>query len=694
MTPLAPRRWPLITLAVGLCCLALPGAVKAQVLDQCLAPSSGALPTLPERSDSNVPREPTPARPPPESMRAALESGGELPGLPGLDTLLFDEPGDGAIWVLGRGYKAKVDSEGLTYIPFFGSRAPHNYPLVFKLQSASIGGLDLPLASNSPPIRDEQRIYVLHGAVTEVLDFALDSVEQSFVVERGNLLGELEVQLDVETELSRTFDSSGQEFSTTHGVVRYGLATTLDAGGRELSTSTFPMGRGMEFKVSAEDVAQASGDLTIDPIIATLNVDSSSLDDSEPDVAYDVTNDRYIVVYERVYSQNDHDALCQMLQGSTGMVIPNSWSYIDFTWADWRQLSVANLSSADQFLVVGSVGPAPEVIKCRTRSAGSLTMGNQLTISAGADGNCQPGSTSYPWHHCVWPVVGGDPWPGGSAFYCVAWVNHDIFPNNSWCDSIFVTVVSPSGWSSAPMLYDNPTHLSATTSADNGAWPSLAISKSNGDAYSGASQDWNLVWRSAGEGIIAARVHWNGLSGGQRRVIVPWGVNPVASRISVSTSESNSTRRFLVTWDTSPLGSIVRMYGALIDPSSVGWGVQPPSWPMIDLTQLQGNPNSQWNPSVDCDGANYVVAFNANPGGNKVLAAAEFGFFFNKWLGLWSFGCVEPQTQVWSSNFPMGRARICAEASGAGSRRNALIGGTNWTVNGFLGDPVVGLHAH
>jgi hypothetical protein len=91
------------------------------------------------------------------------------------------------------------------------------------------------------------------------------------------------------------------------------------------------------------------------------------------------------------------------------------------------------------------------------------------------------------------------------------------------------------------------------------------------------------------------------------------------------------------------------------------------------------------------------VGFNAYPGGITGLAAAEFGFKVHKFYGTY-FGCIEPQVQVWISNQQMGRARICAEASGAGSRRNALIAGTNWAGYGsggyYFGDPVVGLHAH
>lgn len=305
----------------------------------------------------------------------------------GIDTVAFDDLGDGAIWVLGRNYKARVDSRGLTYVPFLGSCAPRNYPVGFALRSASIDGAELAIDSGGPPIRDGGRIWIDHGAVTEILDVSLDSIEQSFVVRRGAGTGELLVDLDVDTELPSDVDGTGTWFRSPYGAVQYGRARTFDAEGRELATTSLASGTSIGFTVAADEVARASGELTIDPIITTVTLDSSDLDDRFPDVAYDVSNDCYIVVFERIYSQSDHDIFCQMVAGATGQPIANTWSYIDFTWEDWRQPSVANMNNIDKFLVAASVGPEPRVIKCRSRAAGSTTMGAPFTLDHTATGS-------------------------------------------------------------------------------------------------------------------------------------------------------------------------------------------------------------------------------------------------------------------------------------------------------------------
>jgi hypothetical protein len=701
--PPLPTGHAYVSVAAG---LSLPGSARARAQDVSRSPDRVAIPGLPERDYHNVPREEHAVRPAEASVRAAFQDGRTLAAYSVPDSVVFDEPGDGAIWVLGRSYKARVDSAGLTYIPFLGSRAPRNYPVVFGLRSASIGGQDLPLANGAPPIRDEQRIYVLHGSVTEVLDFALDSVEQSFVVERGEATGELDLELDVETDMSRSSDASGQCFFAPQGSVHYGLPTTLDAVGRELSTSSLPTARGMQFTISADEVSRASGDLTIDPIIATVTVDTSSLDDRHPDVAYDATFDRYLVVCERVFSQNDHDVLCQMLDGATAQPIANTLSYIDFTGNDWRQPSVANMNGADVFLVAASVGPAPEVITCRTRFAASLAMGPQFVISQNKPYGSACGSSVATRHFT--PVVGGDTWPGGSGKFCVVWVANGIVSTSivTGCPTILFCTVTASGVATAPaVLFD--VGYAADPVLDNGDWASLSISKSNGDSYSAATQDWNVVWlentSSYYNTIFGAQIHWNGVVTHSSTALLsddgplPSGLGWPPTKVAVSSSQSNSTRQFLVTWEAGSPGSTSHIWSGLVNPWAA-WGTLPAS-ALYDLTQLQGNPGAQWQPAVDCDGTNYVVGFNAYPGGITGLAASEFGMKYHKFYG-WYFACVEPtlQAQIAISNQQMGRARICAEASGSGARRNALIGGTNWAGYGsggyYFGDPIVGLHAH
>jgi hypothetical protein len=62
-------------------------------------------------------------------------------------------------------------------------------PLVLLLSASSF-------AQTPPRIDavafDGQRIWLEHGAVTEILDVSLDEIEQSFVVHRGARTGDLD----------------------------------------------------------------------------------------------------------------------------------------------------------------------------------------------------------------------------------------------------------------------------------------------------------------------------------------------------------------------------------------------------------------------------------------------------------------------------------------------------------------------
>jgi hypothetical protein len=130
-----------------------------------------------------------------------------------------------------------------------------------------------------------------------------------------------------------------------------------------------------------------------------------------------------------------------------------------------------------------------------------------------------------------------------------------------------------------------------------------------------------------------------------------------------------------------------------------------PDSALYDLTGLQeqvtgGSLVSQWQPSVDCDGTIFVVALNGYPDGITGVAAAEFGYVtvFKKGVSSTFFRCLEPQAKIAIGNQAMGRTRICAESSGAGARRNLLIGTTQWAGWGsggyYGGDPLVALHTH
>ena len=645
-------------------------------------------------------------------------------GLGVLDAPAFDAPGDGAIWVHGRTYKARIDANGFTYIPFLGSSAPQDYPVTFRLRSANVGSRDLPLHFDVEPIRDGTRVYLDHGSVVEIYDFTLDSVEQSFQVRRGRrdendgAGGDLDVRLDVDSEMSLRTDEDGARFDAFSGSVHYGLPKSSDPSGLELATRSETIGRAFRFTVPAGELARASGDVVIDPFLSTVVVNASTYyDDKDPDIAYDVTNDRYLIAYEETFSQTDHDVLAQMIDGATGQPISGTSAYIDYTTDDWQQASVGNLRSAAQFLVAASVGPNSQQIKCRTRSAASLTMGAQFSISD----NISPMQCSVNSTRHLAPVVGGDSTPGNIGLehlYCVAWVLEGVWDSIDYpCPEIWFRTVRADGSMLNPKFLDGPMSFPTTIArTDDGTSFSLSISRSNGGWESAAEQNWNIAYWGPfhiSDGtcchsdyqVRIARVNSVGATTLGPTTVVSFS-NPlpgtdyyaeVYSAVSVSTSQTNSTRKFMVAFDVSKWdGSVTpHIWGAIVDPSTIrGSTMAPPA--LYDLTNLEsvldgGLSFTEWHPTVECDGTTFVLGFKTVGGGLTGLGATEFAdvtFFHST-----HFQCTEHTVQAFQNPFAVGNPRCCAQASGDGSRHYTLFASTRWTGSPPQADPIAALHS-
>ena len=69
-----------------------------------------------------------------------------------------------------------------------------------------------------------------------------------------------------------------------------------------------------------------------------------------PDVAYDETANRWLVVYENVFSGNDHDIYTKALSVDGTAFL--AAGYADFTASDWRGPHCANNKLGQNWLVV------------------------------------------------------------------------------------------------------------------------------------------------------------------------------------------------------------------------------------------------------------------------------------------------------------------------------------------------------
>lgn len=411
---------------------------------------------------------------------------------PELDRVYYTTQQDGTIWASGRTYKARFGSDGATYVPFLGSRAPHNFPLDMSLASASVDGVDIALAPATSAVRDGDRVVIHRGPIDEVYELGLDSVEQTFVVAQRPASGELRFVVRLESEMARSQDANGFQFSNELGSVRYGNAFVREADGQRVPTASRSTEGGVEIVVDRAYLASATFPLVVDPVITTFSVDSTSQDIWSSDVAYDASTDRYLTVYEYNFSQTDGDVNAVLREGNGS----NSYfSYLDNTSENWRGPKCANLSKANQFLMVAqasNVSGAPNwnawgmTIDAATFGAGWKTListSDQIGAKYSVD-------------------VGGDPYEGsGPSYYCVTWRRD--YTQSDW--DIHARLVASDSTLVGPgtILIDNSGNSSDTA-------PS--ISKSDGVLGGGAA--WTITWHRevtpTNYNVYAARLSWDG----------------------------------------------------------------------------------------------------------------------------------------------------------------------------------------
>ncbi len=405
----------------------------------------------------------------------------------------FDAPGDGSLWACGESYKASFDAQGFTYIPFFGSKAPRNFPVNVALESVRVGGQELPLSGYAARTRSDDRVIIDRGSVVELYDLDPQGAKQEFVFDSLPNRGELRVRMAVDTELAARTSDAGIEFASDLGFVRYGTATVLDAAGHSRAIATEWTDGGIELTVPADFLAHARFPVTIDPVFATFTVDNTVDDDSSPDMAFENTTFVFAVTWERVFSAADHDVWIEEYD-VVGTAVVGTRATIDFTGTSWQHPRIASNVLASQFLVVAQTGVAPaRVIMGRTmESETPYTMGAQFTISGAESGDKSD------------PDVGGDPVLSGPTYYCVVWtrdfaaadrdVHSRLVLNNSTLLGAATVLIDNSGGT-----YDiKPT-----------------VSKSDGPAPF-ALQNWNIAWErevggAGGQGdIFGAQVLWDG----------------------------------------------------------------------------------------------------------------------------------------------------------------------------------------
>jgi hypothetical protein len=497
------------------------------------------------------------------------------------------QPGDGRIWAHGANWKASFGPEGATYIPFFGSNAPTNYPIVFKIDGITSGGEPVGFDGQAAAAVSDRSISFPRGGLVETYDLSPRSVEQSFVFDSLPTAGDLVVRLGVASDLSVSSTADGMSFSNELGQVSYGRAVVRDAAGHASVLESSVDGTSVVTTVPASFLASARLPVTIDPVISTFAIDTTSPNDFVPDTAYDVGHNRYLVVEEETFSSTDHDVYSLLLDSSGAQV---NAGYIDISGDYWAAPKVANNLIATQFLVVAEVssngGSSPWIIRGVLVGAGGFGMSGQFTISGGESGDK------------ILPSVGGDPEPNAPTYYCVAWTR--VFSSSD--EDILYQLVDSNG----------NLVLGGSGFIDNSGSTldySPSVSKSDGvDPFS--TQEWNVVWTrqfsSVDHDIYAAQIHWDG-SITTPSFPLDTSTNDDYFAVASSLHDGASGARNWIVAYNEIVGSDWDVLAHALNGSSV--------FSSATLSGLESAGGSgtyfenQLYPQVDCDGSKFAVTY-------------------------------------------------------------------------------------
>jgi hypothetical protein len=573
---------------------------------------------------------------------------------PSFDDLRFDERGDGVIWAKGKGWKAAFDGEGATIVPFMGSDAPRNFPLVMRASTATLGGGALDVRSPDAAVREGNVVRIDRGAFVEEYVLEKERMEQRFVFHTLPRLGDLVVSIEVDGELAGQDLGTRLRFSNERGHVDYGEAFALDAAGARLPLDSTFVDGDIRLAVPAEFVAGATLPITIDPFVTFWTIGNGSTNQTDGDVAYDVTSDRWCTVYASVFSATDTDAYAE-LYGSAGNYI--GISTIDFSSDHWVTPKIANNNGNNCFLVVCAVVPSSGVanIAGRIVTAATGAVGSVIQISP-LDGAYRN-----------WPDVGGDPFPSqNSSYFCVVWQRYvSQFDNN-----IEARMVRPDGTFGGPFF-------SLESSTDQHEFPRISNSLGfdSGDTTARWTVAWHQRYNDHDYDIWAAQIGW---SGTVHAPMFPVNTSTKDDRHPVPSSVLDPVgagvdRPALIVFerdegDHDIVGAVVRGSSVLVTQNLVG--AMPPAYFYYD----------QIRAAVDSDGSQFLVGFVERFSPTSYDANVWISNHY--WTGTTLAACASHENFAGSGQAEFD-VQLHSKASSAGSRQRYFA---TWTFQTGAGD--------
>lgn len=484
-----------------------------------------------------------------------------------VDRVVFDAPGDGSLWAVGRTYKASFDRQGFTYVPFLGSDAPRNFPVQFKLREVTIGGKAVEFDAQAPAVRQDQRVSFARGVVREIYDLALEQVEQTFVVDSA-LPGDVTLDLEVVSELGEDAERPGVQFHNQFGTVHYGDAFVVDGERKLPATSSFDGGR---LRIHVAAAQRTAGALVIDPILRTESQGYAFISDSsEPDIAYLHADGVYALVWQQNYSLTDTDTYTE-LRYADGTLVENSFAVLDATFLVHARPRVAAVTVAHQFLIVMErYEQGRAVVWSRTRaSQAPYPVGPGVQVNGAND----LGSIYS-------PDVGGSVVPNGDPTYFVVWSREYLTTDHD----VLGRAVDTNGQPRGPVV--------AIENSANTIYANAHISQMG--TTSGWMVAFNFRYDPNDWDIYAAAINFDGSLRSTGLVN-----NSIRSDVEPRITSPTEQGKYLVTWERQ---NPFEAHGKLTDDWYLNYGT-------VNFTQQFGVPGFWVRPETD--GIRFVLLTGA-----------------------------------------------------------------------------------
>jgi hypothetical protein len=242
---------------------------------------------------------------------------------------------------------ARFEPSGLVF------EAPHGATLRIGATELRRGAVAVPLSAAAPVEAGSSTLFMRAPGVVERFDRRADGIEHSLEIAQpvggdGDLVVRFALGGDAADAGQRRHDGS-HDFAG----IQYGTLVAIDADGDRTPGDVRLVDGGLEWVVDDAWLDAASWPVLLDPLIgSTTDLTSSDpnigWNDYGPDVAYDATNDVYLVVWDRLFDNDQRVVHARRVSGSgtpLGSEFQLTGVYPSF------HVRVANIAASDRFAV-------------------------------------------------------------------------------------------------------------------------------------------------------------------------------------------------------------------------------------------------------------------------------------------------------------------------------------------------------